>query len=98
MTTETSKCLYDLNFNHLAYYAHKHYIEGVQTIELMEQAGSDREKEEIALVALLDVQGDMNIVLSQHQSQTEIGRLSDLKRVLRLHIQVDNLSEWLSHI
>jgi len=95
MATEISDGLHNLDFEHLAYYAHKHYIEGVQTMELMEKANSEREKEEIALVALLDVQSDVNIVLSQHQPQVEIGHLSDLKRVLRQYIQADSLNEYL---
>lgn len=87
MITDSSNYFGELDFEHLAYYAHKRYIEGVQTIELMKQANSDQEKEEIALVALLDVQDDMNIVLSGHQLNTDVGHLSDFRRIMQQHIQ-----------
>ncbi|MFW2371651.1 MAG: hypothetical protein ACN4GM_00905 [Gammaproteobacteria bacterium] len=94
MIIETSNCLHDLDFEHLAYYAHQHYIEGVQTIELMEKANSEKEKEEIALVALLDVQTNVSIELSHHQPHENVGHLTDLKRVLQQYIQGEGLSEW----
>jgi len=87
MITDASNYFSGLDFDHLAYYAHKRYIEGVQTIELMEQASSEQEKEEIALIALLDVQDDMNIILSQHQPNTDVGHLSDFRRIMQQYIK-----------
>ena len=46
------------DFDRIAYFARKRFIEGCSTITLLEQAGSEREKEEIALVSLLDVEDD----------------------------------------
>ena len=51
-------CLGNYNFDHIAYYARKRFVEGINTITLMEQANTEREKEEIALVCLLDVEDD----------------------------------------
>lgn len=91
MKTESTNYFTEFDFDHLAYFAYKRYIEGVQTIELMEQANSDREKEEIALVALLDVQADMSIVLSHHQPHEDGGHLSDFRQLLQQHIQVEKI-------
>ena len=45
-------------FDHIALYARKRFIEGCSTIELMEAAESESEKEKIAMVSLLDVEDD----------------------------------------
>ncbi len=57
-------CLGDYNFEHIVHHAIKRFIEGYSTISLMEQAKSELEKEEIALVCMLDVED--NIVLDMH--------------------------------
>jgi len=56
MTDQYIACLGDYNFTHIAKYAKKRYIEGVNTITLLSQANSEREREEIALVCLLDIE------------------------------------------
>ncbi len=52
-------CLGNYDFEHIARFAKKRFIEGVDTVALLEQAKSKREKEEIALVCLLDVEDDV---------------------------------------
>ena len=52
-------CLGNYDFDHIARFAKKRFIEGVDTIALLQQAKSTREKEEIALVGLLDVQDNV---------------------------------------
>jgi hypothetical protein len=46
------------DFDHIAYFARKRFVEGCNTVTLLEHARSQREKEEIALVCLLDVEDD----------------------------------------
>ena len=48
-------CMGNYDFDHIALFAKKRFVEGINTIELMEAAESVREKEEIALVSLLDL-------------------------------------------
>lgn len=67
MITDSSSTLPELNINNLIHYAYKRYIENVQTIELMQQATTNQQKEEIALIALFDVKDDLNISLSFHK-------------------------------
>lgn len=58
MTCRNPRCLGDYNFEEIAFFAKKRFVEGCNTVELMEAARSEREKEEIALVCLLDVEDD----------------------------------------
>jgi len=46
------------DFEHIAFYARKRFVEGIETVALLMQANSEREKEEIALVCLLDVEDE----------------------------------------
>ena len=58
MTCQNPRCLGNYDFDQIAYFAKKRFVDGITTVALLEQAGSDREKEEIALVCLLDVEDD----------------------------------------
>ena len=58
MICQIPDCLGHYDFDNIAHYAKKHFVEGCTTVALMEQAGSEREKEEIAMVSLLDVEDD----------------------------------------
>ncbi len=55
MTCYNPGCLGNYDFDKIALFARKRFIEGINTIELMNSAQSEREKEEIALVAMLDL-------------------------------------------
>ena len=48
-------CLGNYDFDRIAFFAKKRFVEGCGTIELMAAAQSEQEKEEIALVSLLDL-------------------------------------------
>ena len=59
MACSTPGCLGNYDFDNIAFYARKRFIEGYDTITLLKQATSEREKEEIALVAMLDIEDDI---------------------------------------
>ena len=50
------RCLGNYDFEHIAHYARKRFVEGLDTVALLQQATTQREKEEIALVCMLDVE------------------------------------------
>lgn len=52
------RCLGHYDFEHIAYFARKRFVEGFDTITLISLASTQREKEEIALVCMLDVEAD----------------------------------------
>ena len=58
MVCRVPQCLGNYDFDHIAAFAKKRFIEGCDTVALLEQAVSECEKEEIALVSLLDVEDD----------------------------------------
>lgn len=66
MSCSNPKCIGNYDFEKIAYYALRRFVDGINTIELMETAKTDREKEEIALVCLLDINDDelVNLELS----------------------------------
>ena len=55
MVCHTPGCVGGYDFDHIAMYARKKFVDGCNTITLLEQAKTTREKEEIALVAMLDI-------------------------------------------
>ncbi len=55
MASQFKECLGNYDFDHVAFYARERFIEGRNTVDLMQAAGSQLEKEEIALVSLLHV-------------------------------------------
>ena len=58
MSCQNPGCMGNYDFTHIAFYARKRYVEGVSTIVLLGSARTEREKEEIALVSLLDVEDE----------------------------------------
>jgi len=58
MVCNKPECLGNYDFDKIAYFARMKFIEGYSTIELLKLASSEHEKEEIALVCLLDVDDD----------------------------------------
>lgn len=56
MTDSYIACLGDYNFSRIAEYAKKRFIDGISTVTLLTQATTEREREEIALVCLLDIE------------------------------------------
>lgn len=66
------ECLGNYDFEQIANFARKRFVEGINTVALLEQAKSRREREEIALVCLLDVEDDMitNLQLNCHYADS----------------------------
>jgi hypothetical protein len=44
------------DFERIAHFARRRFVDGLDTVALLQQASSQREKEEIALVCMLDVE------------------------------------------
>ena len=61
MANYSPGCFGNYDFDRIAYFAKKRFVDGNSTISLLNQARSETEREEIALVCMLDV--DDEIVL-----------------------------------
>lgn len=59
MVNRSPGCFGNYDFDHIAHFAKKRFIDGYSTIDLLAQAKSETEREEIALVCMLDVEDDM---------------------------------------
>ena len=64
MTNQSPGCFGHYDFEHIADFAKKRFVDGHSTISLLKQARSETEREEIALVCMLDVEDE--IVLDIH--------------------------------
>ena len=82
-------CLGNYDFEKIARFAKKRFIEGVDTVALLEQATSVREKEEIALVCLLDVEDDVVYELRLDCRHAGTCKATDCRDRLRKLIQDD---------
>lgn len=58
MVCQNPGCLGNYDFDKIAYYARKRFVEGCDTVTLLQSVRSEREKEEIALVSMLDVEDE----------------------------------------
>lgn len=61
-----SGCIGHYDFEHIVQFAKMRYVEGCSTISLLQQARSETEREEIALVCMLDIEDEhvLNIELN----------------------------------
>lgn len=79
------------DYDRIAIIAIKRYVEGYSTIDLLEAAASQREKEEVILVALLhfddEVLGDFNLGCECNDECKTIACRNRLKNMLRGYLE-----------
>ncbi len=86
MPCQNPECIRKYDFDHIAFYARKRYVEGVSTIVLMCNAKTECEKVLIVLASLLDLDDD-NIRQLKPYCSAECQRLMfDLRDRLKLVI------------
>ena len=86
-------CIGDYDFDNIAEFARKRFVEGYNTIELMEQAKNDREKEEIALVAMLDLDDNTVRDLQLFCQYSDSCQLTNCRNLLKQLIEKDLAAE-----
>ena len=59
MANYSPGCFGNYDFDRIAYFAKKRFVDGNSTISLLNQARSETEREEIALVCMLDVDDEL---------------------------------------
>ena len=89
MVCLTSGCLGNYDFDQIAYFARKRFIEGCNTITLMEQATCDREREEIVLVAMLDIEDDVIQDLDLYCRYADECKVTICRQKLKAMIEAD---------
>jgi hypothetical protein len=77
------------DFEQIAYFARKRFVEGCDTVDLLSQARSDTEKEEIALVCLLDVEDAQIRDIGLSCRYADRCKVTDCRARLKQMIQAD---------
>lgn len=76
-------CLGNYDFDNIARFAKLRFIEGHNTIDLLQQATTEREKEEIALVAMLDLD-DLSIEnIKLHCKHADKCHVTNCRKVIK---------------
>lgn len=87
MPCQNLACIRQIEFDHIAYFARKRYIDGISTIVLLCAAKSDSEKTLIGLASLLDLEDEKILELKPYCSHQCQRLLFDLRNRLKLMIQ-----------
>lgn len=86
---DNPRCLGNYSFEHIANFARKRFVEGLDTVTLLQQAESETEKEEIALVCMLDVEDDIIQDLQLNCRHAGECKVTDCRTRLKKMIQQD---------
>ena len=86
-------CLRQYDFEHIAFYARKRYVEGISTIVLMCNAKTESEKTLIVLASLLDLEDENIRELKPFCSRKCQRMMFDLRDRLRLMIEQECSSQ-----
>ena len=101
MRSRNPGCFGNYDFEHIANFARKRFIDGYSTISLMQQAQSDTEKEEIALVCMLDVEDDLVLDMEldcRYASDCRKTNCRDkLRQLIEHELQLENLDGSCRH-
>lgn len=80
-------CMRKYDYDHIAFYARKRYVEGISTIVLMCNAKTECEKTLIALASLLDLDDDKIRELKPYCSGECQRLMFDLRDRLKLMVE-----------
>lgn len=89
IVSRNPQCMGKYNFEDIARFAKMRFVEGYETLELLNQAKSQREKEEIALVCLLDVEDAQIVSLKLDCRYAEKCKITNCRERLRKMIAAD---------
>ena len=80
-------CMRKFDFEHIAYYARKRYVEGISTIVLLCNAKTESEKTLIVLASLLDLDDEKILELKPYCSPKCQRLMFDLRDRLKLMLE-----------
>lgn len=85
-------CMRQYDFDHIAFYARKRYVEGISTIVLLCNAKTESEKTLIVLASLLNLDDDEIRELKPYCSPKCQRLLFDLRDRLRLMLEQEGVA------
>lgn len=80
-------CLGHYDFEHIADYAYKKFVKGYSTIELLQSANTLKEKEEIALVASMDLDDETVTNLNLSCEHADNCKVTSCRQVIKKLIE-----------
>lgn len=83
MAGKNPDCFGHYNFEHIVQFARLRYIEGFSTVKLMENVRSEKEREEVALVCMLDIEDDIVINIQLNCRYSRVCKVKDCRARLR---------------
>ena len=83
MSCRIPKCMGSYDFDQIAFYAKKRFIDDCSTMDLMQAAKSEHEMEEIALVSMLHIANDQMLELELTCKNASKCKVMDCRERLR---------------
>ena len=80
-------CLGNYDFEHIASHAKRRFVDGQDTVTLLQQAASEREREEIALVCMMDIEDQQILDLELRCRHAERCHVTDCRERLQSMIE-----------
>ena len=87
----TNKCYCDIPREKLAYLVQQHFIKHIPTTELMKRMTTDEEREELAVVALLDVPKEELLALLSLENPKKLIHWLDCHKFIREELSQEGL-------
>ena len=80
-------CLGNYDFDHIAAYAKRRFVDGCSTVAMIAEAKTQRAREEIALVSMLDIADDEIVDIELRCRHASKCRITDCRDRLRKMIK-----------
>lgn len=97
MANRNPGCFGHYDFDRITAFAKKRFVEGCSTISLLEQAQSETEREEVALVCMLDVEDEIVLNVELDCRYADDCRITNCRNKLRKLIETELKYKTYSH-
>ncbi len=89
MANHSPGCFGNYDFDNIAKFAKKRFVDGNSTISLLKQAHSETEREEIALVCMLDVDDEIVLDVKLDCRYADDCKVTNCRDKLRKLIEIE---------
>jgi len=97
MTSNNPGCFGHYDFDHIAHFAKKRFVDGCSTISLLQQARSDTEREEVALVCMLDIEDELVLNIDLDCRYARDCNITNCRDMLRELIEAELKAKGVNH-
>lgn len=94
MANRSPGCFGNYDFDHIAHYAKRRFVDGCNTITLLSEAKSETEREEIALVCLLDVEDELVLDIQLGCRYADECKVTNCRDKLRTLIETELVDKY----